>query len=181
MGRGGGGGNVGKGGSLAETHHDLIKLLEDNVNEEITAWNLPLGDRLWLPAAEALKSNTSCKRLTIYGCDIGPEGAAALADALLQNTALQSIDYNENKMTWAGLKKIEAAWEQTRSDSGQHAIATGGRWSAYDNDTNTKQKEVVSTAVEMGDPMAGKSQFHWAQEELAIERRRKQELSAMAR
>lgn len=45
MGRGGGGGNVGKGGSLAETHHDLIKLLEDNVNEEITAWNLPLGDR----------------------------------------------------------------------------------------------------------------------------------------
>ena len=39
--------------------------------------------RLWLPAAEALKSNTSCKRLTIYGCDIGPEGAAALADALL--------------------------------------------------------------------------------------------------
>ena len=81
--------------------------------------------RLWLPAAEALKTNTSCKRLTIYGCDIGPEGAAALADALLQNTALQSIDYNENKMTWAGLKKIEAAWEQTRSDSGQHAIATG--------------------------------------------------------
>jgi len=62
----------GKGQSLAETHSKLIELLHEDVNEEITAWNLPLGDKLWLPAAEALKKNTSCKRLTIYGCDIGP-------------------------------------------------------------------------------------------------------------
>lgn len=73
MGRGGGrgGGLVGVGGSSAETHNQLVELLQKNVNVEITAWNLPLGDRLWLPAAEALKTNTACKRLTIYGCDIG--------------------------------------------------------------------------------------------------------------
>ena len=60
-----------KGGSLAETHHKLIELLQEDIKEEITAWKLPLGDKLWLPAAEALKANTKCRRLTIYECDIG--------------------------------------------------------------------------------------------------------------
>ena len=68
---GGGEETFSKGGSLAETHHKLIELLTEDIKEEITAWNLPLGDKLWLPAAEALKSNTQCKRLTIYECDIG--------------------------------------------------------------------------------------------------------------
>jgi hypothetical protein len=68
---GGGEETFSKGGSLAQTHHKLIELLTENIKEEITAWNLPLGDKLWLPAAEALKSNTQCKRLTIYECDIG--------------------------------------------------------------------------------------------------------------
>ena len=53
-----GGGNAGKGGSLADTHNMLIDLLKENINEDITAWKLPLGDKLWLPAAEALKTNT---------------------------------------------------------------------------------------------------------------------------
>ena len=68
---GGGEETFSKGGSLAETHHKLIELLQEDIKEEITAWKLPLGDKLWLPAAEALKANTKCRRLTIYECDIG--------------------------------------------------------------------------------------------------------------
>ena len=229
MGRGGGGnaGNAGKGQSLAESHNQLIELLQENVNEEITVWNLPLGDKLWLPAAEALKTNTACKRLTIYGCDIGLEGAAALANALMVNTGLESIDYNDNKMSWAGLRKIAAAWSKTRTEAARNTIATGGKWSASEvykrpEAASTKAAEVraqhvyavyadavlfrgqyctqglrgsrytpnprclraavilltcslpafVQVAV---DPMAGKSQYQWAQDELADERRRKRE------
>ena len=71
IGMGGGEETFSKGGSLAETHHKLIELLQEDIKEEITAWKLPLGDKLWLPAAEALKANTKCRRLTIYECDIG--------------------------------------------------------------------------------------------------------------
>jgi hypothetical protein len=37
----------------------------------------------------------------------------------------QSIDYNENKMTWAGLRKIEEAWAKTRTDAACHTVAVG--------------------------------------------------------
>lgn len=148
MGQGGGGdaGEVGKGQTLAETHNQLIHLLEENVNMEITAWNLPLGDKLWLPAAKALERNTACKRLTIYGCDIGPEGATALADALHVNTTLEAIDYNDNRMSWAGLRKISAAWAKTRSEAARNTIATGGKWSASEV---YKKPEVAKKAAEV--------------------------------
>lgn len=143
---GGNEGNEGKGQSLAETHNKLLELLQENVNEEITVWNLPLGDKLWLPAAEALKTNTACKRLTIYGCDIGPEGATALADALMVNTGLESIDYNDNKMSWAGLRKIAAAWSKTRTEAERSTITTGGKWSASEV---FRKPETVKKAAEV--------------------------------
>jgi hypothetical protein len=37
----------------------------------------------------------------------------------------QAIDYNENRMTLAGLKKIRDAWNKTRVDNASNTIALG--------------------------------------------------------
>lgn len=37
----------------------------------------------------------------------------------------QAIDYNENRMTLAGLKKIGDAWNKTRVDNASTTIALG--------------------------------------------------------
>eukprot|EP01094_Clydonella_sp_ATCC50884_P000033 TRINITY_DN10025_c1_g1_i3.p2 TRINITY_DN10025_c1_g1~~TRINITY_DN10025_c1_g1_i3.p2 ORF type:complete len:123 (-),score=9.81 TRINITY_DN10025_c1_g1_i3:322-690(-) len=42
--------------------------------------------------ADALRVNTSLERLDLWGNNIGPEGAAHLADALRVNTSLKRLD-----------------------------------------------------------------------------------------
>jgi Ran GTPase-activating protein (RanGAP) involved in mRNA processing and transport len=47
--------------------------------------------------ANALKDNTTVKKINLYDNDISDEGAAALADALKVNTSVTTIDLRENK------------------------------------------------------------------------------------
>eukprot|EP01094_Clydonella_sp_ATCC50884_P017021 TRINITY_DN2893_c0_g1_i4.p2 TRINITY_DN2893_c0_g1~~TRINITY_DN2893_c0_g1_i4.p2 ORF type:complete len:131 (-),score=26.59 TRINITY_DN2893_c0_g1_i4:74-418(-) len=57
-----------------------------------------IGDGGAAHVADALRVNTSLKKLYLEGNNIGPEGAAQLADALRGNTSLKRLDLIENNI-----------------------------------------------------------------------------------
>eukprot|EP00510_Aplanochytrium_minuta_P008980 CAMPEP_0184054366 /NCGR_PEP_ID=MMETSP0956-20121227/6542_1 /TAXON_ID=627963 /ORGANISM="Aplanochytrium sp, Strain PBS07" /LENGTH=117 /DNA_ID=CAMNT_0026347993 /DNA_START=293 /DNA_END=643 /DNA_ORIENTATION=- len=59
--------------------------------------------------AKALASNRNPVCLSLYGNDIGAEGAKEIADALKVNTSLTSLDLNNNNTGPEGAKEVADA------------------------------------------------------------------------
>ena len=118
--------------------------------------------------AEALKMNSVLKTLCIQGCRISNAGATSLADMILQNHTLSSIDYSDNDIGTEGLNRLHDSWNKTRSIEKHRMIVTGGRFSIQSTvseiSADAHKEEAAPSTVAKATP--AKSQFEWAKEQL---------------
>mmetsp|Transcript_5681 Transcript_5681/g.11139 ORF Transcript_5681/g.11139 Transcript_5681/m.11139 type:complete len:239 (-) Transcript_5681:85-801(-) len=59
-----------------------------------------------------LGSNSTCKSLSLYGCEIDDEGAGKVADCLIKNSSLTSLDLGNNDFNLPGVTKLADALDE---------------------------------------------------------------------